>query len=52
MSHVNVCPRYGLLCECHDCRPPVCLCNLVRACRTDDPEAVRITFYAAIVAAS
>jgi hypothetical protein len=51
MSHVETCPRRGLLCECRDCLPPLCLCDLVRACQGDDAEAVRIAFYAAVEAA-
>jgi hypothetical protein len=46
--HVETCPRRGLLCECRDCLPPLCLCALVRACQGDDAEAVRIAFYAAV----
>jgi len=48
MSHVETCPRRGLLCECRDCLPPLCLCALIRACKGDDAEAVRIAFYAAV----
>jgi hypothetical protein len=49
--HVDGCPRRGLSCECRDCLPPVCLCDLIRACQTGTPEDVRITFYAAVEAA-
>jgi len=48
VSHAPTCPRYGLLCECRDCLPPLCLCALIRACKGDDSEAVRIAFYAAV----
>ena len=48
MIHIDVCPRYGVLCECPDCMPPVCLCTLIRACISGTPEDVRISFYAAV----
>ena len=48
MSHETLCPRYGVLCECADCLPPICLCNLIRACTTGTPEDIRITFYDAV----
>lgn len=48
MSHETLCPRYGILCECVDCLPPICLCNLIRACTSGTPEDVRITFYDAV----
>jgi hypothetical protein len=52
MSHAPTCPRFGLLCECRDCLPPICLCALIRACKVGDAEEVRITFYAAVQAAT
>ena len=50
--HVDTCPRFRLLCECRDCNPPICLCDLISACWAEDAEAVRIAFYAAVEAAS
>lgn len=46
--HVRTCPRYGLLCECSACHPPICLCDLVRACAGDNAETVRRAFYDAV----
>lgn len=50
--HVLTCPRRGLLCECLECKPPVCLCNLIRACHTESPEAVRVAFFNAMSVAN
>ena len=50
VSHIYGCPRYGLLCECSDCAPPICLCKLIQACTSGTPEDVRIAFYAAVEA--
>jgi len=49
-EHVNSCPRYGLLCECEDCSPPVCLCDLIEACILGSPEDVRMAFFDAVEA--
>ena len=51
MSHIYGCPRYGLLCECSKCSPPICLCKLIQACVGGTAEEVRIAFYAAVDAA-
>jgi hypothetical protein len=50
MSHIYGCPRYGLLCECSECSPPICLCKLIQACVGGTAEEVRIAFYAAVEA--
>ena len=49
-EHVESCPRYGLLCECEDCLPPVCLCDLIEACILGSPEDVRMAFFDAVEA--
>ena len=49
--HRTLCPRFGLLCECDKCAPPLCLCKLIVACVSGTPEDVRIAFYAAVDAA-
>ena len=48
MIHRTLCPRFGLLCECDKCAPPLCLCKLIVACISGTPEDVRISFYAAV----
>lgn len=39
-DHDTLCPRHRILCECPECHPPVCLCALIRACRSEDKRAV------------
>jgi hypothetical protein len=41
-EHDPLCPRFRILCDCPDCYPPPCLCQIIDAVRHHDREQLRI----------